>query len=180
METGLDGQLGEIGQSLCHDSGLEDEKGVWGEMETGLCLEGAVGLTSEADDGFCKEMVEDGGTGSEVDGEQGIYGKVTPMTTETESGVDMDTGKGSCGEATSEPGARADWKMDRGGEGEIVDRGGDDVTPSPRPSVGPCQEEEEESEVMEEERSGPEKEVEVVMDTAEVNSLQSEELSHRC
>lgn len=158
---------------MCHDSGLEDEK-VWGEMETGLCLEGAVGLTSEAD-----EMVEDSGMGSEIDGEKGIDGKVTLMTTEPEPGAQMDTGKGACGEAMSEPGARADWKLDRGGEGEIVSRGADGVPTSPHPSVAPCQEEEE-SEVMEEEPSGTEKRVEVVMDTAEVNSLQCEELSHRC
>lgn len=175
LETGLGGQigqLGEIGPSLCHESGLEDEKGLWGEMETGLCLEGAVGLTSEADDGLGKARVEDSGVGSEIVGEIGMDGKVMLMTTETESGVEMDTG----GEVMSEPGARADWKLDQGGE--IVSSGADDVPTSPHPSA-PCQDEEE-SEVMEEEQSGTEKGVEVVMDTAEANSLQCEELSHRC
>lgn len=148
-------------------------------METGLCLEGAVGLTSEADDGLGKEMVEDSGRGSEIDGEKGMDGKVTLMTTETEPAVEMDTGQGACGEAMSEPGARADWKLDGGGEGEVVSGGADDVSTSPHPSAAPCQGEEE-SEVMEEEQSGTEKGVEVVMDTAEVNSLQCEELSYRC
>lgn len=182
LETGLGGQigpLGETGLSSCRDSGLEDEKGMWGEMETGLCLEGAVGLSGEKDLGLGKELAEDGGMGLDLDGETGMDGEARLTTSETETGVEMETAQAVCGEPVAEPGARADWKMDGGGEGETLSGGANDIPTSLLSSAAPCQEEGE-REVMEEERSGAEVGEEVGMDTSEVDSLQCEELTHRC
>lgn len=190
LETGLDGEigpLGETGQSLRGDSGIGDEKGMWGEIETGLHLEGEVGLGVEKEAGVVGSEMEagegvDDGTGLEIGGETGMDG-------ETETGGEMETGQGVCGETGVEPGVRVDWKMDgEGGEkGETLSGGpNDDDTTSPLPSPSACQEEkvkkeEEEKEVMEEEqRSGAEEGDEVGMDTSEDDSLHCEELTHRC
>nr|XP_046240867.1 rho guanine nucleotide exchange factor 3 isoform X2 [Scatophagus argus] len=162
LETGLCGQIelcGETGLGLRHDSGLGDEKGMWGEMETGLSLEGELSLSVEKDLGSGKELAVDGVTGLELDGE-------TAMDSEAETGVEMETGQGVCGEWGSEP-------------GEPFGGDADEVSTSLLSSDPPCQEEEE-REVMEEERSGSEEGDAVGMDTSEDDSLQCEELTHRC
>lgn len=204
LETGLSGQmgpLGETGLSVRYDSGLEDEKRMWGDMETGLGLEGEVGLSGEKDLGLGGEagvgltretmmgremetgLGVDGRMGSKLDGETGIGGETRLTISETETG-EMETGKGGGGDMGAEPGARADWKMDDGGggggEGETLGGGANDAPTSLLSSASPCEEEEEEREVMEEERSGTEEGEEVGMDTSEVDSLQCEELTLRC
>lgn len=190
LETGLGGQIGQLsesGLSLRSDSGLEDEKGTWGKIETG-CLEGEVDLSGEKDPSLGKEagmtgwvmetgLGEDGGIGLELDGETGMDGETRLTNSQTETSVKTETGQGVCSEMRAEPGAKADWKMD--GEGETVSEGAKDV-PISLPSVASSCQEEEESEVMEEERSGAEEGKEVGMDTSEVDSLQCEELIHRC
>lgn len=171
LETGLGGQigpLGETGLSLRCDSGIEDEKGTWGEMETGLCLEGEEGLSGEKEAGGMEtEQGVDGEVGLELDEETGKDGETRQTISETETG----------GEMEAKPGERADWKLDGGGEGtgETHSGGADDVhTPAP-----PCQEEREEREVIEEEQSGAEEEEEeweeLGMDVGEVDSQ-----THRC
>ncbi|XP_041813438.1 rho guanine nucleotide exchange factor 3 isoform X2 [Chelmon rostratus] len=192
LETGLGGQigpLGETGLSLCCDSGLEDEKGMWGEMQTGLRLEGEAGLSGEKQLSLGKEAVVpggemetglgvDGGMGLDLDGDTGMDGET--RLTVSETGVEMETGRGGCGEMGTEPGARADREMDGGGgKGETLSGGANEAPTSLFTSASPCQEEEERG-VMEEEQSGAEEGEEVSMDTSEVDSLQGEELTHRC
>ncbi|XP_073325166.1 rho guanine nucleotide exchange factor 3 [Pagrus major] len=167
LETELGGQIGplcETGLSLRCDSGIEDEKGTWGEIETGLCLEGEEGLSGEKEAGETEtEQGVDGEMGLGLDGETGIDGETRQAIGETETG----------GEMGAEPGERADLKLDGGGEGkgEIHSGGANDV----HTSAPPCQEEHEEKEVMEEEQSGAEEGEELSMDIGEVDSL-----SHRC
>ncbi|XP_070815827.1 rho guanine nucleotide exchange factor 3 isoform X2 [Chaetodon trifascialis] len=185
LEGGLGGQirlLGETGLSLRCNSGLEDERRAWGEMETGLRLEAEVSLDKEA--GVPGGEVEtaagvDGGMGLELDGDTGMDGET--RLTITETGVEMETGHGGCGDMGAEPGARAAWEMDRrGGKGETVSGGANDVPASLFTSASPCQVEEEERGVMEEDWSGAEEGEEVGMDTSEADSLQGEGLTHRC
>ncbi|KAL7408257.1 hypothetical protein ABVT39_020539 [Epinephelus coioides] len=207
LETGLGGQIGpvsETGLSLSGDSGLEDEKGVWGEAETGLSVEGEegekdVGLDKEAEVGLTQETATgremetdlgfNGGTGLELNGETGMDSETRLTTSETETG-EMETGQGVGGETGAEPGSAADWGMDGGGEGETLSGGADDVLTSLLSSAAPCQEEgekevmeeeeEEERDVMEEEQRGTEEGEEVGMDTSEDDSLECEELDLRC
>lgn len=205
LETGLGGQIGpvsETGLSLSGDSGLEDEKGVWGEAETGLSVEGEegekdVGLDKEAEVGLTQETATgremetdlglNGGTGLELNGETGMDSETRLTTSETETG-EMETGQGVGGETGAEPGTAADWGMDGGGEGETLSGGADDVLTSLLSSAAPCQEEgekevmeeEEERDVMEEEQRGTEEGEEVGMDTSEDDSLECEELDLRC
>lgn len=122
----------------------------------------------------------DGGMGLEIGGEIGTYSETKLTVSETETGVEMETGQGVCGKMGAELGARADWKMHGGGggKGETLDGGANDVPTSLLSFASSCQKEE--SEVMEEERSGAEEGEEVGMDTSEVDSLQCEELTHRC
>nr|CBN80653.1 Rho guanine nucleotide exchange factor 3 [Dicentrarchus labrax] len=188
LETELGGQiglLGETGLSLRSDSGIEVEKGMWGEVETGLRLEGEVGLSAEKDLSLGEEAgvtgreVEtglgvDGGMSLELDGEKGMDGEMRPTISET--GVEMETGHGVCGVIGAEPGASADPKMD-GGKGETLNEGANNIPDPLISSASPCQEE---GEVMEEERRGVEEGEEVGMETSDVDSLQSEELTHRC
>ncbi|XP_070759391.1 rho guanine nucleotide exchange factor 3 [Enoplosus armatus] len=200
LETGLGGQIGPLGETGCVDSVLEDEKRMWGETETGLGLEGEVGLRREKDLGLGKDAAvgltqetmtgrdmetglgEDRGMGLELDGETGMDGEKRLTISETETG-EMEAGQGVDGEMMTEPastpGATGDWKMDgggggEGGEAETLIGGANDVATSQLSSASPYQEEEEdeEREVMEEERNGAEG-GEVGMDT-------SEELTLRC
>ncbi|XP_054472572.1 rho guanine nucleotide exchange factor 3 isoform X2 [Anoplopoma fimbria] len=187
LETGLlGGQIGllcETALSLSGDSGIEDEKGVRGEMETGVGLEGEA---VEEDLGLCKDarVSLTGGemeTGLELVGVTVTDGETLQTVNETETG-ETETGEmetGQDGEICAEPGAGADRKMDGG---ETLSGVASDVPPaSPLSSAPPCREEQE-KEVMEEEeeRSTTDEEEEVVMDTGDVDSLWCEELSFRC
>ncbi|XP_071351573.1 rho guanine nucleotide exchange factor 3 isoform X3 [Trachinotus anak] len=187
LEKELGGQIGPLGGaalSLRGDSGIGDEKGMWGEMETGLGLEGKeglsggqgaeVGLTQETMMGREMEtdLAADGKTGFELDGETGMDSGTRLTISETETG-EMETGQGLVDEMGAELGARADWKMDGGGgEGETLSGGGNDV---PTSLLSPPLEEG----VVEGGRSGA-KEAEVSMDTSDVDLLEGEELTLRC
>lgn len=146
--------------SLCRDPGLEDERRMWGETETGPYLKGEAGPGGGM--GLClgEELPADGRTGLGSGGETGTDDEARRGTSETGTGAGADEGRGV--EALAEPGARAVWKMASRGGGEALSGGAG------------------EKEVMEEERSGTEKEAEVDMDTGEVESLRCEELAHRC
>ncbi|XP_044066485.1 rho guanine nucleotide exchange factor 3 isoform X2 [Siniperca chuatsi] len=186
LETGLSGQigpLGETGLSSLGDSGLEDEKRMWGEMETGRGLEREVGLSGEKDPGLGKDaevgLTPETMRGKEMETGLGVDGETRLTIGET---GEMEAGQGVGGEIGAEPVATADVKMDGGG-GETLSIGANDVPTSYRSSASPSQEEEEgeeEREVLEEERRGAEEEGEVGMDTCEVDSLQCEELTLRC
>lgn len=158
---------------------------MWGEMETGLCLEAEVGLSGEKHLSLGKDaevpgrdmetgLGVDGGMGLELDRDTGMDGETRLTISET----GMETGQGGCGETGAEPGARADWEID--GKGETLSGGANDVPTFLFTSAPSCQEEEEERGVTGEERSGAEEGEEVGMDTSEVDSLQGEELTHRC
>ncbi len=60
--------------SLCSDPGPEDEKGTWGKIETGLCLEGEESLSGERDLGLGKEA---GVMGREMEPGLGLDGGVS-------------------------------------------------------------------------------------------------------
>ncbi|KAA8593275.1 hypothetical protein FQN60_009391 [Etheostoma spectabile] len=180
LETALLGQIGLLGET-----GLslrsEDKNGVWGAMETGLGVDGEEGLSGEKDLGLGKEVKvgltgetilgREGGTGVKLDGETGMEGESRQPIGEVETGQ-------VGGEMGAEPGARADWKMDGGGE---TPGGGaaEDVPALLFSSASPCQEEQT-REVMEEERSVSGEGEEDGMDTGEVDSRQREELNLRC
>ncbi|XP_026162065.1 rho guanine nucleotide exchange factor 3 [Mastacembelus armatus] len=193
LDTGLGGEIGRLsgtGLSLRSDSGIEDEKGMWGEMETGgkeeegpsaekdlsLGKETEVGLTQET---LCREMDTglgvDRGTSLESDVELNMDSETRLTITETEAG-EMQPGQDVSGEMGVEPGARTDWKIDGAG-GDTVSRGTNDVPTSLISPASPTQEEEE---VMEEDRSGTKEEEDSSMDIGEVGSPQDEELTHRC
>ncbi|XP_078103735.1 rho guanine nucleotide exchange factor 3 isoform X2 [Sander vitreus] len=175
LEAALGGQIGLLGEAGLSLHG-EDKNGVWGEMETGLGVDGEEGLSGEKDLGLGEEvrvgltgktiMGRDGGTGLKLDGETGMDGEMRQTISEVETGQ-------VGGEMGAEPGARSDWKMDGGGVAA------NDVPASLFSSASPCQEEQE-REVMEEERSGSGEGEEDGMDTGEVDSRQCEELNLRC
>nr|XP_020466784.1 rho guanine nucleotide exchange factor 3 isoform X2 [Monopterus albus] len=194
LDTGLGGQIGPLGEttpSLRSDSGIEDEKGMWGEMETGrneVLSEGKdlsfgketrVGLTLEIMMGREMETVlaVNHKTGLELDDETKTDSEMRVTVSEAETG-ELETGQGVGGEMAAEPGVGADWRMDRGGGGESLSRGANEVSTSLLSSAPPTQEEEEE--VMEQERSGAKEDKEVGMDIGEVGPLQGEELALRC
>ncbi|XP_023279998.1 rho guanine nucleotide exchange factor 3 isoform X2 [Seriola lalandi dorsalis] len=202
LEKELGGQKGTLdGTALSSrsDSGIEDEKGMWGEMETGLCLEGQEGLSGgqdlssgkEAEVGLTQEtmpgremetgLAVDGGTGFELHGETGMDSQTRATISGTETG-EMETGQGLCDEMGAELGAGAGWKMDGEGGGggggverETLSRGGNDVPTSPLSPASPTQEEE----VIEGGWRGA-KEEEGCMDTNDVDLLEGEDLSLRC
>ncbi|KAG7244384.1 hypothetical protein INR49_001683 [Caranx melampygus] len=175
--------------SLRSDSGIEDEKGMWGEMETGLCLgekeclvEGqGLYLGKEAEVELITETMTGRGveTGSLVDGQTGMDSETSLMMSETETG-DRETVQGLSDEVEAESGVGAAWKMDGGAGGEKVIRGdGNAVLTSLLSPVSPTQEEEV---VMEGEQSGAkQEEEEVCIDTNEGDSMEEEEeLNLRC
>uniref|UniRef100_A0A4W6BNE7 Rho guanine nucleotide exchange factor 3 n=1 Tax=Lates calcarifer TaxID=8187 RepID=A0A4W6BNE7_LATCA len=196
LETGLGGQIGPLGGtalSLRGDSGIEDEKGMWGEMEAEVGLEGKedlsggkdlskeaeVGLTGEMKTG--KEMetglAVDDETAFELDGETRMDSDMRLLSGETETG-EIETGQGLRDETGAEPGGGVDWKMDGGGEeGETLSRGSNDVPTSLLSPFSPTQEEED---VTVGEQSGAKEEDEVGMDTSEVDPPEGEELILRC
>ncbi|XP_040015725.1 rho guanine nucleotide exchange factor 3 isoform X2 [Xiphias gladius] len=198
LETGLGGQIEPFGGTALSsrgDSGIEDEKGMWGEMETGLGLEGkeclsggkdlslgkeaGVGLTRETMTGREMEtgLAVEGGTGFESDDVTGMDSETRLSISEQEEG-EMKTGQGLCDETGAEPGARADWEMaGGGGDGETLSGGGDDVPTSLLSPASPTQEEED---VIDGEQSGAKDEEDPGKDTIEVDLLEGEELTLRC
>ncbi|KAM7421961.1 hypothetical protein PAMA_010167 [Pampus argenteus] len=192
LDTVLEGQIGplsEAGLSSRGDSGIENDKGMWGEVKTGLGLEGEVGLSGEKDLDLGKEagvglilesatsreaetgLCVDGGMGLELDEETKMNCGTKLAISETETGVEMEAGQGVGGEMEE---VKMDGGGGRGGNGETLSGSAIDVSTSLHSS---CQDMEE---VMEKERSDAQEEEEVVMDTSEVDSLQGEELSLRC
>lgn len=130
QETRLGGPIEPLGETgLRCDPGLEDEKRMWGELGTGLGVEGEVGLSLEKDLGLAKEaggdstqetmtgreietgLGADGEKGLGLDGETGMDGETRQTIRETETG-EMETGQGVGGQMGAEPGAKANWKMD--------------------------------------------------------------------
>ncbi|XP_072237606.1 rho guanine nucleotide exchange factor 3 isoform X2 [Leuresthes tenuis] len=187
LEPGLGERIGPLHETdlrLSSDSGLGNEKGMWGDMETGLVLKGEADLNEGEDLGLVKEdivteevitggVVEagldvGGETSLELDGGSGMDGEIKTI-------VEMETKHGVCGRVEAEPGATADWRMD--GEGETLITGDNDAPASLFSSPSPKQED---VGVMDQEQSGSEEQEEVNMDTGETDSLQCEELSHRC
>lgn len=147
---------------------------MWGEMETGPCLEETVSQSAEADVGKLSEADK---MGLETDGDTGMDGEERLATGEMDSRVEIDIEQLACGEAVVDPGAAApDWKMDGGAE--TISGDANEAATSPFSSAAPCQEEEER--VMEEEQAGAEEGEEVGMETSEDNSAQGEELTQRC
>lgn len=150
-------QLPETGTSLCRDPGLEDERRMWGETETGHYLKGEAGPGGGTALGLGEELPADSRTGLGSGGETGTDDEARRGTSKMGTGEGADEGV----EVLVEPRAGGDWKMDGRGGGEALSgRAG-------------------QKEVVEE-RSGTEEEAVVDMDTGEVNSLQCEELAHRC
>lgn len=164
LQTGPSGQirpLSEAAVSLQSDSGIEDEKGMWGGVETGLNMEGKESLSGGKFLSLGKGAL-DGGAGLELDGETRMDSETRLTISETEAG-EIEAGRG-VSETGAQPGARADWRTDGGGGGGgTLSRGA-----------------KEEQEVMEQEQSGAKEEGEVSMDTSEPDSLQGGELSLRC
>ncbi|XP_039652929.1 rho guanine nucleotide exchange factor 3 isoform X2 [Perca fluviatilis] len=156
LETALGGQIGLLGEAGLSLRG-EDKN----EMETGLGVEGEEGLSGERELCLTGETVmgRDGETGLRLDGETGMDGETRQPISEVETGQ-------VGGEMGAEPGARADWEMDGGGE-TLGGGAANDVPASLFSSSSPCQEEQEE-------------EGEDRMDTGEVDSPQCEELNLRC
>ncbi|XP_034726222.1 rho guanine nucleotide exchange factor 3 isoform X2 [Etheostoma cragini] len=180
LGTALVGQIGLLGETGLSLHG-EDKNGVWGEMETGLGVGGGEGLSGEKDLGLGKEvrvglagetmMGMDEGTGLKLDGETGMDGETKQQISEVETGQ-------VAGEMGAEPGTRADWKMDGGGE-TLGGGAASDAPASLCSSASPCQEEQT-REAVEEERSISGEGEEDGMDTGEVDSQQCEELNLRC
>lgn len=184
-ETGgyLEKGSAETGLSSHCDSGLEDEKGTWGEGEPRLHSEEEVAQSGdlsvgkkagEMDGEIETGLGVGGGMGFQFDEETGLDGETKPVISETET--EMETGQGVC-EVAAEPGAKADWEIQGEGSwrGDTLSEGANDV-----PATSLCGEEEEEKGLMEEERSRADEGEEAGMETSEDDSLQCEELSHRC
>ncbi|KAG7226668.1 hypothetical protein INR49_001838, partial [Caranx melampygus] len=118
--------------SLRSDSGIEDEKGMWGEMETGLCLGEKEGLVEgqglylgkEAEVELITETMTGRGveTGSLVDGQTGMDSETSLMMSETETG-DRETVQGLSDEVEAEgggcDGGRAEWSKQEEEEEEV-------------------------------------------------------------
>ncbi|CAJ1052001.1 rho guanine nucleotide exchange factor 3 isoform X1 [Xyrichtys novacula] len=179
--TGLSGQMG---LRLCGGSELEHEKGSWGEGESGLGLEGEDGVSGEKDLSLGEEVEVSLTPGTETSGEvetrrtdsgldlgMGTDGEFRLRSSETDAGVEMETGLEIRGETGAEEPAGESLKVDEGkGDGK-------DNPPSVLPPTHPFQEE---KEVKEEEQNGVQEE-EFGMETGEIDSLQSEEeLNFRC
>lgn len=157
LETGLGGQivlLAETGLSLCSGLGCGSEKGMWGDTE------GDAGLSAEKDLSLHKESVVDGGMGLELNVETRVEGEAGPVTSEGDSGLD----------AVFE--AAADYKVEGGVEDDLSG-GADDIRASASPGL-----EQDDRDVMVEERSGAKNEDEMGMDISEAEDC--EELTHRC
>lgn len=157
LETGLGGQivpLAETGLSLCSGLGRESEKGMWGDTEGEAGLSGGKGLSLH------KDLVVDGGMGLELNAETRVEGEAGPVTSEGDYGLD----------AAYE--AAADCKMEGGVEDDLS-QGADDICASASPGL-----EQDERDVIVEERSGAKDEDEMGMDISEAEDC--EELTHRC
>lgn len=150
-ETGSGGQIGPVLTS-CSYLRQESERVVWGEADSGRCLEVEAGLSGERDVGLGGESLGDGGTSLETDTEARMGEDTTP-------GTSSETGEGA---PDATVGVR---EMDRGV------RDSEDICASS------CGEDEGREEM---EQSGTEQEEEASMDTSEVTSPQREELTHRC
>lgn len=158
LQMGLGGQIGPVLSSCCH---LRQECGrvVWGETDSGQCLEVEASLGGERGISLGGELLADGGMSLGTDTETRRCEEVTPVaSSETEDGA-LDNVVGV-------------WKMD-GGEGDTQAEAADDI------SASSCLEEEQREE-MEKEQSGAVEEEEVSMDTSEATSSQREEDTHRC
>ncbi|KAM4587253.1 rho guanine nucleotide exchange factor 3 isoform 2-T2 [Odontesthes bonariensis] len=186
-EPGLGERIGPLHETdlrLSSDSGLGNEKGMWGDMETGLVLKGEADLNEGEDLGLVKEdrVTEEVITGGVVEADLDVVGETcleldggSAMDSEIKTIVEMETKHEVCGQVEAEPGATADWRMD--GEGETLITGDKDAPTSLFSSPSPKRED---VGVMDQEQSGSEKQEEVDMDTGEIDSLQCEELTHRC
>lgn len=147
---GLGGQLGQIeartGQigpvlASCSELGQERERVVWGETDSGQCLEAEVSPSGEGDVDLGEESLADGGMSVETHAEARMVGDSTLDTS-------SQTGEGVLDKAVGV------WKMDRG---EV----------DPQSGASSSQQEEEREEM---EQNGAEKEEEVSMDISELRS----------
>lgn len=107
VETEI-GRLGETELRLCGDSDLEPERGNWGEVESGMGLDGEEGLS-------LGEGVE--ATDLEVEAETG-KDEETRLRSETGVGVEMETGLGVKGETGAEREAEENSQVDEAGGAE--------------------------------------------------------------
>ncbi|XP_041837099.1 rho guanine nucleotide exchange factor 3 isoform X3 [Melanotaenia boesemani] len=186
LELGPGGQirpLDETGLSSRSDLVLGNEKGMWGEMEIGLSLEEEASLSRGEDlgldkkDGPTKELItsREVDTGLVVDGEMCLeLGGGSEMDSEIKTSVKTEKNQGVCVQMGAQPEACAEWRMD-GGE-TLITADKDDASTSLLSSNSPTQQ----VELMNQEQSGSKVEEEVDMDTGEIDSLQCEELIHRC
>nr|XP_043880370.1 rho guanine nucleotide exchange factor 3 isoform X2 [Solea senegalensis] len=190
----LETRLGRRTPSLQGDPGIDVEKGMWGEMEPGLGLEGKDALTGVRELSLDKEadptpktmsgaametdLTPDDGTRFELDGETGMDSEMRLMVSEAETG-EMETGLGSCQETRAEP---VTMDAGRGEEGETISTSDIDH-PSLLSSAPPTQEEEDVIKgvnVIEMSLSGDKEDEELDTDTIEAESLEDEELTLRC
>lgn len=137
-QTGSGGQMGPVLASCSH-LGQESERVVWGETDSGQCLEAEASPSGEGDVNLGEESLAGGGMSVETDPEARV-GEDATLDTSSQ------TGEGVLDKVVGV------WRMDRG---EVDPHGG----------ASSCQEEEEREEM---EQSGAEKEEEVSMDTSEV------------
>ncbi|XP_029682655.1 rho guanine nucleotide exchange factor 3-like isoform X3 [Takifugu rubripes] len=137
-QTGSGGQIGPVLASCSH-LGQESERVVWGETDSGQCLEAEASPSGEGDVNLGEESLAGGGMSVETDPEARV-GEDATLDTSSQ------TGEGVLDKVVGV------WKMDRG---EVDPHGG----------ASSCQEEEEREEM---EQSGAEKEEEGSMDTSEV------------
>ncbi|KAM9759784.1 rho guanine nucleotide exchange factor 3 isoform 2-T2 [Menidia menidia] len=194
LEPGPEGRPGVLDgadQRLSSDSGLGNEKGMWGEMETGPLLKGEAGLDEGEDLGLVREdsVMEEANAGGEVEAGLDVSGEtglgldggldggsaVDSEISEIKTAEGMETKPAVCGPIEADPGARADWRMD--GEAESRITGDPNAPVSPFPSPPPDQTD---VEVVDHERRASEEQEEAEMDTCETDSIHCEELTHRC
>lgn len=158
LQMGLGGQIGPVLSPCCHlRQGCE--RVVWGETDSGQCLEAEASLGGVRDIGPGEELLADGGMSLGTDTETRRCEEVTPV-------AGSETGDGALDNVVGV------WEMG-GGEGDTRAEAADDVSAS----LGL---EEEEREEMEKEQSGAVEEEAVSMDTGQATSSQREEDTHRC
>lgn len=133
------GQMGPVLAS-CSDVGQESERGVWGETDSGQCLEAEASPSREGDVNLGVESLADGGMSVETNREARM-GEDATLDTSSQAG------EGVLDKAVGV------WKLDRG---EV----------DPHSGASSCQEEEERDEM---EQTSAEEE-EVSMDISEVRS----------
>lgn len=153
-QTDLGGQIGPV-LTPRSDLRQDSERAVWGETDSGRCLEAEASPSGERGVILGQESRADEGMSVETEARVGE---------DADPDTSSQTGEGVLDKAVGV------WKMDRGG----VDAHGGaaaDISASSR-------QEEDEREAME--QSGAEREEEVGMDTSEVTSPRREDLTHRC